>query len=343
MKTYPIARATSLAILTATLFACGGGGGGGSPERNSSGGTGYVADDCTATTFNEYMPLAIDTSINYTDGSSGQVSCSSDLTASEGTDIYSIAYEYAGQPLTFYISSTPSSILLWGIDGPIEIESGLNVNYLRFDEPIVVRNGTSSGSAATEASAQVGFINLGGIDISYTWVETDSIYNENAQFGYGDLPIKSVTLITNVEYSSTKPPATLSTTFNLAKGLGIVRHSGSYVDFSVNNYIDSVTGLPEPIWFNYSGIADPALSSPSNLFSINGNVISPSKYIVVNADAINSLNWLSIAENVSSTGYEVDALPHTDLESLSLPYSVEVIFENISTGERLSSNITITD
>lgn len=342
-----LTRTVPLLFSAALLVACGGGGGGGggaTPSVGGSTGPVYVPDDCTDTVFNEYLPLAVKTSINYNDSSSGQVDCDSTLTASENRDIYSIAYVYAGQPLTFYISSTADSILLWGIDGPIEVSDSpsIKVNKLRFDTPIVIRDGSTTGTGSTNASAQIGVFPIGNISVNYDRLEIDSIYPQTYFFGDGELPVKSVTLVTTIDHSSLNNPVVLTTTFQFAKGLGIVKHQGTYV-FSVDSKIDSVTGLPEPIWFNYSGSGDPAQTSASALFSINGEEISPSEYTLVNGDDINALGWITVAENLSSTGYEVAMQYDSALDSVILPYSVEVIFENIATGEHLSANVTLTE
>jgi len=347
MKKSPTYRYSAILCSALLLTACGGGSSGGG--GGSGGGTSsdpapappvYVPDACTATSFNPYLPFSVNTSVDYLGNAKpiqGKVRCADLLTANKLTDIYRIDYDYPNQPLTLFISSTPDTIKLWEIDGPINV-SGYSVNYIRFNPPLILRDGLTTGTDSGNITATVNSINTNGT-FSYTRTETDDTYTKTSYFGHGDLPVKIAQL--NGTFTISGQTANINTTFKFVEGLGIVYSYVNYAGYAVN--IDDLTGLPEPIWFEYTTGLDPVLpaSAPGNVFMINGTEISPADFEIVNSAELNALTWLSIGPNVSNTGFEVTTSYDASLDSLSYPYSVEVIFNNKATGEHMSGNITL--
>jgi len=337
-------RTTSLLFSALFLTACGGGGGGGGDDtgRGGSGSPSYTQQ------FNTYMPLAVDTSINYEDGTSGVVAYDEDLSSSS-EDIYSITYGELDDALTLLFKSTASSIELHGIRGNFEV-SGARITQLLFDEPLVIYDGSNSTYAPTQARASLTYNFVGfrtDVDISYTKTETDTVFSDS--FGDGDLPVVQTNLATRIQYDEfvrlvnqqVTIDITLNTELMLAKGIGIVSHVGNYAGQNVNAQIGSLTNLPQPIWFDYNLGSPVALSDTT--FTIPGQgAIRSENYKIANQSAINALGWITVEEDTSSSTFNVTLQPHDNLpDDSDLPISVEVVFESLSDGERLSSNVTL--
>lgn len=346
MKAF-ISRTAPLVFSTFLLAACGGGGGGGDSTPEPSVG-------CNSKTFNAYLPLAEDTSINYDNNIvSGDVSCDLDLTESEGTDIYAIHYQFGLQALTLYVSSTANSIELYGIDGPIEIDipslGTREVDQLRFDTPVsILDNGASINyPEAISGSARLSGVGSITVNLTYDKTESDITYLDNGVFGAGDLPIKLSLLqlnIVSVKTLGITAPlnATINTSLLMAKGIGLVRHyhTGTGLDFEIESDISSVSGLPQPLWLDYTSPNAPMVATGSNyFFTIDGVDVDPADYTLVNGSAIASTGWLSVDANGGI--FELNTQYAAALDSLSFPYSVQVIFQEKSTGKRLSTSVTI--
>jgi len=337
-------RTASLLFSALLLTACGGGGGGGGDDtgRGGSGAPSYTQ------LFNTYMPLAVDTSINYEDGTSGLVAYDDDLSSSS-EDIYSITYGELDDALTLLFKSTASSIELHGIRGNFEA-SGARITQLLFDEPLVIYDGSNSTYAPTQARASLTYNFIGfrtDVDISYTKTELNTVFSDS--FGDGDLPVVQTNLATRIQYDEVVPfvderitfDITLLTELMLAKGIGIVSHAGKYANQIVDAQIASLTDLPQPIWFDENLGTPIAISNTT--FTIPGQgAIRSENYKIANQSAVNALGWITVQEDTSSNTFNVTLQPHDNLpDSGDLPVSVEVVFESLSDGERLSTNVTL--
>jgi hypothetical protein len=345
-----LSRFALISLSSLILSACGGGGGSGGSGSGSSA-TDPVA--CLSQEFNRYLPLTEDTSINYDfNTTSGVVSCDVTLTDENGTDIYSIAYEFGMQPLTLYVSSTPSSITLYGIDGPIDIDiptvGTRELDQIRFDEPVVLLNdGPAITNEEVSGTGKLGTANI-TLVLEYNKNETDTTYADNGVFGEGDLPARISELdlsIESVRYSGItfNLAAALHTQLTMAEGIGLVRHqhTAEGLTFSIASNISSVSGLPLPLWLDYVSPNAPSVVGNS-YFTIDGTTVTDSDYSLVNAADISATGWLTIeADNagIFQIITEYDAV----LDTLTLPYSVQVIFENLSSGEQVSTSVTVND
>lgn len=341
MKTL-LLRTASLLFSALLLTACGGGGGGGDDTGGGSGSPSYTQQ------FNTYMPLTVDTSINYEDGTSGVVAYDDDLSSSS-KDIYSITYGELDDALTLLFKSTPNSIELHGIRGNFEV-SGARITQLLFDEPLVIYDGSNSTYAPTQARASLTYNFIGfrtDVDISYTKTELNTVFSDS--FGDGDLPVVQTNLATRIQYDEVVPlineritfDITLNTELMLAKGIGIVSHVGNYAGQNVDAQIASLTSLPQPTWFDYNFGTPAAISDTT--FTISGQgAIRSENYKIANQSAINALGWITVEEDTSSNTFNVTLQQHDNLpDGGDLPVSVEVVFESLSDGERLSANVTL--
>lgn len=342
-------RTALLIVPTCFLIACGGGGGGGgSDDGNRDGGGGTVG---YSQSFNTYMPLTEDTSINYQDGTSGVVEYNSDLSSSS-EDIYDITYGEGDEALTLSFKSTPVNIELHAISGDFEA-SGARISKLVFLDPVIIYDGTNNSYPATQATASLTYNGIpltATVDISFAKLEFDDVFSDT--FGDGDLPVKLVSLQTRIQYyrEITFPitavidiDQTLSTSLRLVKGIGIVQHVGNYGGLNLNAIISSLTSLPQPIWFEHN-MLDPIPVSADTTFRINSQAapVNSTVYQVANMEEINDLGWVTVAEDTSSNTFNVtmqydDALPDTS----ELPISIEVVFERISDKTRMSGNVTL--
>ncbi|MBA55669.1 MAG: hypothetical protein CMK89_14535 [Pseudomonadales bacterium] len=62
-------------------------------------------------------------------------------------------------------------------------------------------------------------------------------------------------------------------------------------------------------------------------------------YKVANQAELDALGWLTVEEDTASNTFNVTMQNHSDLPDTLT--SVEVVFEHLSTGERMSSNVTL--
>lgn len=344
-----LSRFALISLSSLILSACGGGGGSGGSGSGSSA-TDPVA--CLSQEFNRYLPLTEGTSINYDfNTTSGVVDCDLALTDAKNTDIYSLAYEFGMQPLTLYVSSTPSSITLYGIDGPIDIDiptvGTRELDQIRFNEAVVLLGDAPVMPRQISATGKLGSANI-TLVLEYDKNESDDTYDDNGVFGDGDLPARISELdlsIESVRYSGItfNLAAALHTQLTMAEGIGLVRHqhTAEGVTFNITSNISSVSGLPIPLWRDYVSPNAPSVVGNS-YFTIDGTTVTDSDYSLVNAADISATGWLTIeADNagIFQIITEYDAV----LDTLTLPYSVQVIFENLSSGEQVSTSVTVND
>ncbi len=348
-----LVRAILIASLALLTSACGGGGGGSGAtvvQSDTDSGTGepYVF---TRTQF-EYLPFTGGTSIQYDDDTESSVTLDTNDFAGKGV------YAIENDGTTLYFSTTETKIAFHGADGSIE-KNGITITKLRFRDstgnlssiPMLYSN-TPEGTNAIftelttkKAEATTNNFLIGTVDVQS--LEVTSIF-ENTEpepkLDYGLLPTRKLTFtiqgIVQLPAILDQPPfsVTFTDTLYLTSGIGIVKHEST--DYGINNEIVSLTGLPTTIWFN-NAADTPIIDSESDpTFSIAGiGAISSTTYRVANIDALNEIPWLSIQEDTASNTFNVGMTPHEDLPATLT--SVEVIFENKETEERLSGNVTI--
>jgi len=343
-----LTRKVLLIVPALFLVACGGGGGGGGSDDGNRGGSGATIG--YSQSFNTYMPLTEDTSINYQDGTSGVVAYNTGLSSSN-EDIYDITYGEDDEALTLSFKSTPSNIELHAISGDFEA-SDARISKLVFHDPVIIYDGSNDTYAPTQATASLtysGIPLMATVDVSFAKLEFNDVFSDT--FGDGDLPVKLISLETRIQYDRYFLPIdtqvtidqTLYTTLRLAKGIGIVQHIGNYAGMNLNAIISSLTSLPQPIWFEHNMLnpipvsADTTFRIPSQVAPVNSTV-----YQLVNQEEINELGWVTVAEDTSSDTFNVTMQYDESLPDVSeLPASIEVVFERISDKRRLSGNITL--
>ncbi|MVF13666.1 hypothetical protein FT643_16100 [Ketobacter sp. MCCC 1A13808] len=325
-------HAITLFCAAALLSACGGGGGGGdatdvNPPPVFTQPSDYVQK------FNPYLPLTNGSAFTYEEASIGfeipettQIS----FERSEGDlDIYTLTFPLGTNSITLHISSTPEQILLYQIDGPIDVDS-YSVESIKLKNPIQFYPPTS---AVTNATATVSGISA-NVSVNYTSSNANLVFDEN----YGMLPTLEIELVTTV--SATFPPVseTFTTTLELAQGIGIVRNQGSYGATSIAYNLKGVTNLPATIWFdNNAGV--PILASSTDQFTINGVTLKPSLYDLLNEAEINDLEWITVRADTASDSFIVTM--HADNDLPDTLTSVEVVFERKSDALRMSGNVTL--
>jgi hypothetical protein len=304
--------------------------------------------------FNPYLPLAVGASLSYYDANFGNLDSmhilNEELTQAKGVDIYEVTFDGADNTFSFFFSSAANNIKLYGIDGPINVTAGA-INYsldkLRFNTPLVLQSdfnnqnsGTTNASATISSGSSSSDIN--NVSISYTTINLDTSYSGS----YGTLPVRGALLSAQINASvnvlgqTLNIDETLSNSLLFAKGIGIVRHTGSYVsaENTHNSEVTALNNLPRSVWFHYNN-GNPSLASgSSSSFQINGQGnISSSQYDLVNMSDINALGWITVQE--SGGRYSVSMPGGGNLPSTST--SVEVVFEHNTTGRRLSANVTL--
>lgn len=303
--------------------------------------------------FNTYLPLAVGASLSYSDSNVGSIESlhilDSDLSTSTRTDVYEVTLDSSDKTFSFFFGSDANRIRIYGIDGPITVTSGgveYSLDELRFTTPLTLQStGSNRNSGDTTASAVIrsGSLsaNLNNIAISYQTTNLDTLYYGS----YGTLPVRaalfraSVVANVNVFGQSVSIDETLNNTLLFAKGIGIVRHAGTYVseEHLYNSELASLNNLPRTIWYNYNNGNPRLASGSSNTFQINGQGnISSNDYRLANMDEINALRWISVQEG---SGRYTVSLNGSGLPSTST--SVEVVFEHKVTARRLSANVTL--
>lgn len=354
MNSILLSRIALISLFTLVLSACGGGGGGGGGGSDNSSST-PAPTGCLGNTFNRFLPLTEETSINYDfNATSGAVSCDVALSDENGTDIYSIDYEFGMQPLTLYVNSTSDGITLYGIDGPIEMDLPVvgtrELDQVRFDEPVILLDdGPAINGRSVSATGKSGGTDV-TLNFEYDKTETNGVYEDNLVFGAGDLPSRVSSLelrIVSVKIGllTLTPTATLNTELTMAEGIGLLRHEHTAVGltFGIASNISSVSGLPYPLWLDFVADNAPTVNPDStSYFSIDGTSVNSSDYSLVNAADISATSWLNIeADNAGE--FQVVTTYDAALDTLPLPYSVQVIFEHISSGKRVSTSVTLID
>ena len=337
-------RFTPVIVSALMLTACGGGGGSDGGDPGNGGGNGGGGTISYSQTFNPYMPLTEDTSINYEDGTSGVVAYD-DAESNSSQDVYSITYGSGDDALTMLIESTPDEIKLHGIRGNFDV-SIVTITQLLFQTPLVISDNSNDSYAPTVATAKVKYgiatINV-TVDVSYTKTESDTTFTT---YGDGNLPVIQSVLNTNIHYEGTilgndiYIDEDLQTTLKLAKGIGIVSHEGNYSGLIFDAQITSLTGLPEPIWFAYNA-GEPINVTTDTTFQISSQMspVNSQVYKVANQSELDALGWFIIEEDTASDTFNVSMQNHADLPDTLT--SVEVVFEHLSTGERMSGNVTL--
>ena len=303
--------------------------------------------------FNPYLPLAVGASLSYQDTNVGAIDSmhilNEELSQQTGNDIYEVTMDSGDRTFSFFFSSDANRIRLYGIDGPIAITSGniaFELDELRFDNPITLQSSTSASGGTTLASAVISAggssSTLNNINVTYQTVNVDSVYNGQ----YGTLPVRAallnaaVTANVSILGATYNIDETLSNSLLFAKGIGIVRHSGTYVstDYTYNSELTGLNNLPRSVWFNYNNGNPQLASGSSSIFQINGQgTISSNDYRLANLDNINALGWIRVQEG--SGRYTVSMPGGGSLPTSTT--SVEAVFEHRVTGRRVSANVTL--
>lgn len=346
-----LVRAILIASLALFTSACGGGGGGGSEA--APGASADTEGSTSPYVFNrtqfEYLPLTDGTSIQYNDDTTATVTLDTNDFAGKGV------YAVQNGSTTLYFSSTETKMAFHGADGSIE-KNGITITKLRFYDTIgnlssipMLYSSTPAGSDAvftettTIAKATSSNILIGTVDVLS--LDVTSIFtNTEENLSYGSLPTRQLTFSIQ---GMVQPPAllgqppfsvTFTDTLYLTSGIGIVKHQST--DYGIDNEISSLVGLPTTIWFNNENNTPVIDSESDSTFTIAGiGAISSSTYRIANIDDLNEIPWLTIQEDTASNTFNVEMNAHADLPSTLT--SVEVIFENKETEERLSGNVTI--
>ncbi len=278
-----------LLFATTLLAACGGGGSGSAPTETPVFGTSsnYVQK------FNTYLPLTDNSFIYYKDSTLGfEIPDATKINFEKidgDVDIYTLTIPLGDNDLTLHVSSTPEQILLHKIDGPIEAD-GFSVDTISFKTPIQFYPAINE---TVQATATISGIAV-GVTVNYTSSNTSLVFDED----YGKLPTLQINLVTTVSSTTFGISETFTTTLELAKGIGVVRNQGTYASTSIAYNINRLTNLPQTIWFdNLSGV--PVLASGSDdQFRINGVIIKPSLYDLLNEDEINDLGNVNTIKEI---------------------------------------------
>ena len=343
IQTRPLARSLVLLCAGTLMAACGGDN---TPTPQP--------DPPYEQLFNTYLPLAVGASLSYQDSNVGSIESmhilDSALSQNAGADVYEVTFDSASNTFSFFMASDANRIRVFGIDGPIAVESGgvqYSLDNLRFASPLIMQSNSSnqnSGNTTATAVIRSGSLsaNLNNIAISYQTTNLDTTYYGS----YGTLPVRaalfraSVNASINVFGQNVAIDETLTNTLLFAKGIGIVRHAGTYVsvDDQYNSELTSLNNLPRTIWYNYNNGNPRLASGSSNVFQINGQgTISSNDYRLANMDQINALRWITVQEG--SGRYTVSLNSNSSLPTTNS--SVEVVFEHKVTERRLSANVTL--
>ena len=303
--------------------------------------------------FNPYLPLAVGASLSYADSNVGDIDSmhilNDGLSQQFDTEIYEVTMDSTENTFSFFFSSDANRIRLYGIDGPIATSSGnlqFELDELRFNTPITLHSTSSSSSGVTSATAVLragtSTSTLNNINVTFQTVNVDSVYSGQ----YGSLPVRAallnatVTGSVNVLGSSISIDETLNNSLLFAQGLGIIRHSGTYVsnDYTYNSELTGLNNLPRTVWFNYNNGNPQLASGSSSIFQINGQgIISSNDYRLANLNQINALGWIQVQEG--SGRYSVTMPGGGSLPDNST--SIEVVFEHRVTERRISANVTL--
>lgn len=326
------------------LTACGGGGGGGGfvepiPDANQGGDDGPVFQDGTPyeQMFNEFLPLTHGSKLQYENTLIFSSTAEMDITLEDDQTephIYSLGLDFDTNAMKMHVSSTPEEILIHRIVGPIEVGS-YTVNSLELDEPIVLYNGQGNSDSIDAVASVKNFGSL-PLTVTYSSSSTQTVFDES----YGVLP--TITITFDAELSSSLlggEIGSLNTSLELAKGIGIVRNTGNYIGEAVAHDIQALVNLPQTIWFeNNSGT--PILSSDSDdQVRINGVLLKPSLYELLNDDEIEALGWIKVREDTASDSFVVEMNSASNLPTTLT--SVELVFERKSDQLRMSGNVTL--
>lgn len=304
--------------------------------------------------FNTNLPLSIGASISYSDTAVSAIESmqiyNEDFSALAGEEIYEVTFDSNGKPFSFYFSSTPDAIKIHGIDGPLETSSGgitYQLDQMRFNNPLVLLNefntnpnGITTATATIQYGSSSGVLN--NIAIQYNTVNVDTTYSGS----YGALPVTAAFFNAEIQASinllgqTITIDDTISNTLLFTKGIGIVRHTGTYVssDHIYNSEIISLNNLPRTIWFNRNNGNPNLASGSSSTFQMQGSgTINPDDYNLVNIEEINSLEWITLQQN--SSNFRVTMKSHSNLPTETT--SVEVVFEHKVTERRVSAAVIL--
>lgn len=304
--------------------------------------------------FNPNLPLSIGGSISYADAAMGAIESmqihDEEFSAQVGEDIYEVTFDSTEKSFSFYLSSTPTQIKIYGIDGPIEASSNgivYQLDQLRFDAPLTLYNefdSNPSGSTSATATIQSGNSSgtLNNINIQYQTLNLQTVYAGS----YGTLPVTAAFLNANIEASINLLGQTITIDNNLSNtllftpGIGIVRHTGTYVssEHTFNSEIVSVNNLPRTIWFNRNNGNPTLASGSSSTLQMAGlGTINPNDYALVNLENINDLGWINIQQN--SSNYRVSMQNNSGLPTSTT--ALEVVFEHKVTRRRVSAAVIL--
>ena len=338
----PMGQLFFVGALSSLLIACGG-----EDDPNPT-------PDPYVQQFHPLLPLSVGASISYFDTASGDIESmqiyDDALSSSSGEDIYQVTFDSSEKSLSFYFASTPDSILVYGIDGPINV-SGNGLTYqldeLRFNQPLTLKSpftNNPTGSTIASATIQIGNSSalLDNINIQYQTLNLDTQY----EGGYGTLPVTaaffnaSVETDVNVLGQNISIDETITNTLLFTKGIGIVRHTGTYVSeaHTYNSEITTLNNLPNTIWYNRNN-GNPSLASgSSNTFQMAGlGTIHPNDYALVNLEDINDLGWISLQQNNNNYRVSMDNNGSLPTETTA----VEVVFEHKVTERRVSASVIL--
>jgi len=302
---------------------------------------------------NRLMPLTVGTSLDYDDGTSGVVAKGDIISSNRGVDIFRITYGTAPDHLVLLIESSPDAIRLHGIEGNFQT-SGVTIEKIIFDKaaPLLIRDGsntlhTASTTAKVTASSGV-FSGELTIPVNYTKLETPTTYASPVTVSYGyDLPAVRIDLNATIVYKNSTFGIDINENFQtaltLVEGIGIVAQHGTYGSKIVDTHISSQTNLPDPIWFEYNA-GEPIKVTDNTTFVTQpyNTLVNSTVYRVANGGEINALGWITIQEDSASNSFNVTMQNHANLPAVGdLPTSVEIVFEKLSDGTRMSGNITL--
>lgn len=300
---------------------------------------------------NPYLPLTSGTSITYNDEELGEVagaiSFNQKATNALGSNVYKLNFAASSANLGLLFSSTKNNVEWIGVDGPFTISLGSSVytiNSIRFNTPINLIGNPGSGNTGVTVDIEEDTDDAISLDIDYTTSSASVVFDENNE-GYGTLPAieVSTTLEITVSLSSLTLNETLDITTNLsfAKGIGIIKHTGTYESVSLDSTIASLTNLPQTIWFDNSANNNPTIATGSSAtFSTSAGNILADNYRIYNSDELNALSWIQVSENEASNTFEVALINTSTLpEELT---SVQILFEDRQfPGKWLSGNVTL--
>ena len=344
---------TILFLSSLFLTACGGGGGGGDNANNSA--TDSSTDNSNDTSQNDangsvfhksqnsFLPFIQNAGWNF----SGDVAMTANAETGGQFSITNDLGEF-GQ-LVQYFTSTPSQITLESLRGPVTVKLGginVTINSIVFNEPVIVRNSTtmplSFDTVSATVSASAGILTWPALAFTANiTLGTDRVETTVSEWaGYPGYQSNLTIELTGNVSTLGDVDVTINEVSQFVEGIGFVSRNLSFPGLEVSGFdleIDSLINLPSPIIYQLDGVTPVADTDTS--VRIEGELLSPQTYRILNTDELESIDWVTIEPNVDNSAYIVEMLPSENLPSED---TVVVIYLSNDGGEtQIPVNVTL--